>query len=477
MTRRQQLLKQAREHPAQLVDQFLDLEQQLCQWMQKAQSLEDRLSLNSANSSKPPSSDGLAKKPVPKSLRPKSGRRPGGQPGHTGATLKRVVHPHQKKVHSLTTCPCGRCGGVSLRGRPVVGYERRQVFDLPPLILKVTEHQAEIKRCPVSGLIVKASFPEGVSSPTQYGPNFRGLMVYFHNQQILPFDRLRQVCQDLFGQPLSLGTLTQANQRAYDSLQPVENALVAKLRRARLLHLDESGLRVAAALHWLHVACTSKLTFYGVHEHRGREAMDALGILPHCHNWLVHDHWKPYYVYDAMHALCNQHLLRELKFLWEEHRQAWALEMSRFLLKEKSAPQTAKGLNENQFQRARARYRAIVRNGRRKNPRWKWNKNDPLSSKTGNLLDRLQDFDLMILAFLADPKVPFTNNQAEQDIRMIKVKQKISGGFRTLKGAQIFARIRSYLSTCRKHDLNLWEACRRAVIGQPFMPWAPAGAG
>ena len=202
--------------------------------------------------------------------------------------------------------------------------------------------------------------------------------------------------------------------------------------------------------------------------------MDALGILPHCRCWLMHDHWKPYYKYDALHALCNQHLLRELKFLAEENHQLWATELSHFLIEWKDNPLTQLGLDEEQFNKAHARYKAIVRQGRHNYPRRQPGQGCTKQSKAANLLDRLEDYDLCVLAFLIDPSVPFTNNQGERDIRMIKVKQKISGCFRTLSGARVFARIRSYLSTCRKQGRNLWEACHQLVIGQPFMPNMPA---
>jgi transposase len=188
----------------------------------------------------------------------------------------------------------------------------------------------------------------------------------------------------------------------------------------------------------------------------------------------VHDHWKPYYKYEALHALCNQHLLRELKFLVEQHQEAWAAELSRFLLDWKDDPLIHSGLDEAQFKRAHARYQAIVRQGRRDYPRRQPGQGRTRQCKAANLLDRLEDFDLSVLAFLIDPNVPFTNNQGERDIRMIKIKQKISGCFRTLFGAQVFARIRSYLSTCRKQGRNLWEACYQVVIGQPFMPNTPS---
>ncbi len=473
LTPREELLLQARRHPEDVVDQLLAVQQQVKDLLAKIRKLEDCQALNSTNSSKPPSSDGLAK-PAPKNLRPKTNRKPGGQPGHPGHTLEPVEKPDDFQVHPLSLCSCGLCAGVSLKDQPVLGYERRQVFDLPPLCLIVTEHQAQIKQCPVSGLRVTAPFPTHVQAPVQYGPHFRGFTLYLFNQQLLPFERLRQTCLDLFGQPLSLGTLTQTNERAYQSLSRVESAIIRSLIQAPAVNVDESGVRVAGKLHWLHVACTPDLTFYGVHGQRGSEAMDALGVLPHCRHWLVHDHWKPYYKYDALHALCNQHLLRELKFLFEEHLETWADQLSRFLIQWKDDPLTKLGLDEEQFDRAHARYKAIICQGRRTHPRRQSGQGRTKQGKAANLLDRLEDYDLSVLAFLADPDVPFTNNQGEQDIRMIKVKLKISGCFRTLKGAQVFSRIRSYLSTCRKQGRNLWDACHKLVIGNPFMPTAPA---
>jgi transposase len=470
---REGLLAQARREPEAVVDRLLAAERRVEELLAENRALKGRLALNSSNSSKPPSSDGLEKPPVLPSLRVKSGRKPGGQPGHPGHALEPMKNPRYTRVHSLKACPCGQCGGVSLENVPVLDYECRQVIDLPILRMEATDHRAEIKRCPVSGRTVKAAFPEGVEAHVQYGPHFRGLTIYLFNEQILPFDRLRKTCRDLFGQTLSLGTLTQTNARAYETLAPVESAIIRGLAQAPALHADESGLRVAGRLHWLHVASTSGLTFYGVHGRRGAEAMDALGILPSCRSWLVHDHWKPYYKYQALHALCNQHLLRELKLLSEQFAQRWAARLSRFLLKWKNDPRTKTGLNEQLFLLAHRRYRAILRDGRLTHPRRKPGQGRSKQDKATNLLDRLEDYDLCVLAFLCDPNVPFTNNQAEQDIRMIKVKQKISGCFRTLAGAQCFARIRSYLSTCRKQGLNLWDACFQAAIGQPFMPNLP----
>ena len=279
LTRREELLFQARRHPEAVVDLLLTAEQRVKELWEKVRALAGRLALDSSNSRQPPASDGLAK-PAPKSLREKTGRQPGGQLGHAGSPLQPVENPDRIERHRLQGCPCGLCTGVDLRGQRVLAYERRQGFDLPPMRLLTTEHQAEIKQCPVSGRRVTAPFPADVVAPVQYGPHFRGFTLYLFRQQILPFNRLRQACQDWFGQPLSLGTLTQTNARAHQTLAPVEAVVVRALIQAVVVNVDESGLRVAGRLHWLPVACTAGLTFYGVHGRRGAAAMDALGVLP-----------------------------------------------------------------------------------------------------------------------------------------------------------------------------------------------------
>jgi len=468
---REDLLSLARSHPEALVDIILALQERLVQLENRVKELETQLARNSSNSGKPPSSDALSK-PAPKSLRAPSGRKPGGQPGHPGRTLQRVKNPDHIQVHRLEVCP--HCGGGDLGREAALNYESRQVFELPPRLLEVIEHRAQIKCCPHCGEEARADFPAGVSAPAQYGPRFEGLMVYLNDQQFLPYDRLAQFCEDIFGQPLSAGTVAAANERTYQALEPFAQAVASQVPQAPVVHLDESGVRVAGALHWLHVASTGQLTFYGVHPKRGTEAMDAFGIVGACRQWVVHDHWGPYYSYQqCLHASCDEHLLRELKFLWEEQHQVWAQQLSDLLLELHARRQKHGEFNEHQFKRAFKRYHNVVRRGRYRHPRLAPGQGRCAQSKAANLLDRLEDFDYNILAFLLDERVPFTNNQAEQDIRMIKVRQKISGCFRTLRGAQVFCRIRSYLSTCRKQGRNVWEAIQMAVIGQPFIPSAP----
>jgi len=464
---RRRLFKLARTCLSKLIDLLLRLEDEVRQLRREVKELQARLALNSQNSSKPPSTDGLAK-PAPKSLRQKTGRRPGGQPGHAGCTLQPVTQPDHVWLHVLSACPCGRCDGRSLRQQPVLGHEKRQVFELPQKPLEVTEHQAEIKRCPVSGCLVTAGFPAGVNAAVQYGPRFKAQMVYFNVEHFIPFARLTRICEDLYGQPLSEATVVAANQAAYAHLALFEQRVVELLPQALVNGCDESGLRVAKRLHWLHVVSNPGLTFYGVHAKRGAEAMDEFGILSRCKNWLIHDHWKPYFIYrDCLHALCNEHHLRELKFLAEEHQESWAQEMSRFLLDCLQRRKSQGVLDQRQFKRIQADYRAILKKGRRLHPR---REGSGAQSKGANLLDRLEDFELNVLAFTVFGEVPFTNNGAERDIRMEKTKQKVSGCFRTLHGARVFARIRSYISTCRKQGRNILEELQKAIVGKPFMP-------
>ncbi len=477
LSRRQQLFQLARSGLGKLIDLLLRLEAKLRRLLgevsalrRQVKELKARLALNSTNSSKPPSSDGLAK-PVPKSLRTRTGRRPGGQPGHPGQTLQPVVRPDHEIVHRLERCTCGACHGCSLREAPVLGHEKRQVFELPQKPLEVTEHQAEIKRCPVSGALVTAAFPPQVNAPAQYGPRFRAQMVYFNEDHFIPYTRLTRICQDLYGQPLSEATVIAANERTYENLAPFEHALWELLPQAPVNHCDESGLRVAGALHWLHVVSNAHLTFYGVHPKRGREAMDYFDILPRCRNFLVHDHWKAYFTYeDCLHALCNQHHLRELKFLYEEQQEFWAQELSRFLLDLHQRCLTHGVLGRREFKKCLAAYRVILGKGRRRHPR---QEGHAAQTKAANLLDRLEDFEMSVLAFAVFAEVPFTNNGGEQDIRMQKVQQKISGCFRTLHGARVSARIRSYISTCRKQGRNILDELEKAILGSPFIPSAP----
>ena len=455
---RERLLEMVRREPEKFVDLFLDLQARLGE-------LERRLGQNSRNSSKPPSSDGY-QKPAPKSLRRPTGKKSGGQPGHPGKTLCRTETPDHILVHELTFCPCG----TDLSGVAAEDYESRQVFDLPRPRLEVTEHRGEIKTCPGCGDRLTAFFPDFVRAPVGYGPSFQSFLVYLKDCQLLPLARIGQLCGDLFGQRVSPATVESARRFCHEALLEFEENSRKLFVSSEVGHADESGLRAEAKLHWLHVFSTPEATLYGVYGARGREATDAMGILPFFGGVLVHDFWKPYLSYECGHALCNAHLLRELKFVSEEMGQKWSQKMSELFLKMHGERSKAGSLRRTVWRR---KYRSILKEG------WKENPSPPERSgkrgrlkkgKAQNLLERLGDYRENVLAFLERPEIPFTNNQAERDIRMIKVQQKISGGFRTLEGARRFARIRSYLSTVRKQNLNALEAVLQAFLGKPFIP-------
>lgn len=461
----------AQRKPGRLVDLVLDFQRRL-------HALEARLAQTSANSHRPPSSDGYTK-PDPKSLRTKSGRRSGGQRGHPGTTLSPVDHPTVTVVHPLTRCPCG-CG-ADLRRQPVLRHEHRQVFDLPPHQLDVTEHRVEVKRCPTSGREVSAAFPAGVNAPTQYGPRFTAWLVYLRGQQLLPLERISQMCTDLFARPVSEATVQAAVAAAYHALAGFEATAADLIAQAPIAHADETGLRVAGQLHWLHVVSTKTLTWYGVHRKRGSDAIRHFALLPRFAGRLIHDCWSAYFELTCLHGLCNAHLLRELTFLHEVQHQRWAKRMLDLLLRmhrSVAAHKARAGPGPSaapQWAAWTRKYQAVLREGFAEHPEphpppGPRRRGRPKHTKAQNLLLRLQAHERSVLAFLHDSHVPFSNNQGEQDLRMMKVQQKISGAFRTLQGATMFARIRAYLSTARKNQRDIFQDIVAALAGRPFMP-------
>jgi transposase len=463
----------------EVVAQVTVLAQQLAKQGEVLQELQARLAKSSRNSSKPPSSDGYGKVKRTESLR-KSGDKPnGGQPGHEGQTLRASEHPDQVESYEVSTCP--HCQ-ESLATLESVGYEERQVFDIPAIRIEVTAHRAEIKVCPVCGHASKGRFPEAVTQAVQYGPAVKTWASYFTNQHYIPVERMTEIFEDLVLHRVSDATVLKASEHLERCIEPSTDAVKGMLRDAEVLHVDESGLRVTGKLHWLHVASTDTLTSYEVHAKRGHEAMEDAGILGAFTGTAVHDHWKPYFTYDACdHALCNAHHLRELRFIEQQYQQSWAQDMAALLLEIKAAvqatPAPAMSLSPPKREAFETRYDAVVQSGFAANPA-------PVSPTEGegkkrgrpkqpppvNLLIRLRDFKPQVLAFMADFRVPFDNNQGERDVRMVKVKQKVSGGFRTLDGAKRFGHIRGYISTARKHAKNVFEALRDAFDGHPFIP-------
>ncbi len=429
----------------------------------RIKELEDQISKNSRNSSKPPSTDGVDK-PSPKSLRKKSGRPIGGQKGHKGTNLKMVATPDTVQRHNVKVCACCQ---KSLKRRDVMYIERRQVYDIPPLEMKITEHQAEIKRC-TCGHINRADFPNGVNHHVQYGPNIKGLLVYMQDYQLLPYERTKEFVEDLLGHQLSAGTLYNVRSNAFDQLATFEDRLKAVLTAAVVAGFDETGIRVTTQCMWLHSCSTAQHAYYQAHTKRGEEAMNEIGILPVFKGTAVHDFWKSYFQYGCKHGLCNAHLLRELIFIKERFGQDWADELIALLLKMKAAKEKAmdkgkQSLSEATLKRYRSLYDTLVNKGLNANPHTtppKKKRGRDKKSKPRNLIERFRDYANDILRFLYDFKVPFDNNFSERDLRMMKVKQKISGCFRSFDGAKFFARIRSFIITARKQNVSAFNALK-----------------
>ena len=432
--------------------------------------LEARLSKDSHNSSKPPSSDGITKRT--KSLRVPSGRKPGGQPGHPGQTLKRVTCPDQVITHSLPET-CDACGEPLAKGARLDG-ESRQVFDLPVLRLEVVEHRTLAARC-ACGRVHRSRFPEGVANTVQYGPRIQSIAVYLTQFQLLPVDRTRQMLRDVFAARLSSGTIQTVIKRAGARLSPCVAGIAQAVGHAPVAHFDESGLRVGGALEWLHTAATASLSWYGRHGKRGHAAMDAHGILPTFRGVAVHDGWAPYRKYSCTHALCNAHHLRELTFLAETTGQSWPNALIELLLaaKEEVAAGGGHPLAPVRIESYQQRYQAILAEGSALNP-----VAEPAAKHRGrakqsdavNLLRRLREHSDDVLRFLTDVRVPFDNNLAERAIRMPKLKQKVSGTFRSAKGADAFCIIRSYLATMRKQGQDIFHSLIHSFQGQTISP-------
>jgi transposase len=457
-----------------LIELILKQMEQIELLTKRVKALEEQLAKNSRNSSKPPSSDGL-KKPKPKSLREKGQRKTGGQAGHKGKTLCMVSEPNDIVSHRLETCPTCQ---HDLRGAGVEKLEKRQVFDIPPIKIQVTEHQAEVKTCGGCGKVVKAVFPKGVENSVQYGAVLKAQMVYLSTYQLLPTARLVELIADFYGQRVSEDTVLKVLAELSDAVQPSIDHLKTGLLSADLLHCDETGMRVGAQTRWLHVLSNEQLTYYAVAAQRGQVALRQIGLVPEFKGRLLHDAFVSYWVFEqCQHALCNAHILRELRFLHEEQAQSWAGELKTLLLRMKKSVETAQSCGKLEpavladFTQA---YTELLAQGWQANPP----PEKPKSPKRGrvkqspaqNLLRRLGNYQAAVLAFIHDFHVPFDNNLAERDLRMMKVKQKISGSFRTWAGAEIFATLRSYISTARKQGLNVLNAIHIAFIGQPFIP-------
>jgi len=441
----------------------------------RVDELERRLGLNSSNSSKPPSTDSAFEPKAKTTSNTK--RKAGGQKGHVGNNLKMVEHPDVVIVSSPQVC---RDCGASLADTKSCRVASRQVFDLPVLKIEVSEYQVHAKQCPCCKTMSKGSFPEDITAPTQYGKRFDAAISYLSIHQMLPYERITQVIEDLFGHPISEGVILNALTRVEENLSSFHTAAKKALVNANVLHADETGINVRGVLHWTHIAISENAAACLLHPKRGVEAMKEMGILPSYNGMLIHDHWKPYESIEGSfeHAFCNAHHLRELKRVSEQDHQRWSEDMSKLLMsahqkvtyakahaKEALSPRMIKRFNTwyDTIVTSAHVYHAVSQKEAGKRGRLK-------QTFAKNLLDRLIKYKDETLRFITHFNVPFTNNAAEQGLRMMKVKEKISGCFMSQKGGRIFMNIYAYILTVKKNGVNILQALLDAMYGKPFMP-------
>lgn len=483
----EQQLQQLQNETALQAEQLLANQVLIAQLVARIQHLETQLAQNSHNSSKPPSSDGYQRSPKQRSLRKKSGKAPGAQPGHKAARLELSQTPDQLVPHFPADCQgCHQpfADATLSETETESEYEARQEFELPlPVKLLVTEHRAYRRTCGACKNVTQAPFPPHLVQTTQYGNGVRALLVYLSQQQLLPYHRVSELVTHLTGQQVSPGTVYHAVVQTSRQLVPVEKSTKQALQQADVLHSDETGVRIMGKTRWLHVASTPTLTHYAVDARRGSKATDDIGILPAFKGVSSHDGWQAYHQYEeCQHALCNAHHLRELTLVLEELGQAWAGDVIALLLEVKQAVEQARVKGQRQLAveylaEVEKRYQQLIEQGLAANPppAGGWPKSASgrgraKKSKARNLVERLDRQRESVLRFAYRFDVPFDNNQAERDVRMVKVQQKVSGGFRSWEGAQHFCRIRSYLSTLRKQGADVLDALRLTLNGQPPMP-------
>jgi transposase len=474
-----------------LADQVKQLEAQNAVLMAKVEVLEAELEKlrrelgrNSANSGKPPSSDTLtdlatqaderlsraerrrqAREKAKKFFTERVKRRPGKQPGARGVALRQVGQPDRVELHSPgQCCACGE----SLEGGEVLSTELRQVFDLPTRRLEVTEHQGQFLRCSCAA-VTKAAFPAEAKAPASYGPVIRAVGVYLMIGQHLPVARAAALLAQVCGAPVSTGWLAGLPGEAEAGLAPFLAELRSRLRAEDVLHADETGSRISGARYWFHVACNGLLTLLDCHPKRGAEALEDMAVLPFFSGVLVTDGWKPYWSIEGIeHALCCAHLLRDLASLSvSSHHRDWADEMADLLVEAKDATESAGGLSAGQLKAYRARYTKLINRGVAALPA----RHQPgtVHRDAANLLRRLRDQRAEVTRYWVDPAVSFDNNQAERDLRMAKLQQKISGCFRTFAGAKAFCAVRSYLQTAQKHGLQSLDVLIQLFKGEPWL--------
>lgn len=461
--------------PPEVIAYIMTLHQIIESMDARIKALECRLNLNSYNSGKPPSSDGYARKNRKDSQSSSTRKKPGGQPGHKGKTLQQSPNPDHIEYYTSDFCSC--CGKSLINGK-ITGIEKRQVYDLPPPPqIEITEHQSITILCCHCGTKSSGEFPSDVTQPVQYGSRIKSYMSYLVHYQLIPYGRATEVCSDLFGFSLSPGTIVNLTHGLSKKLHDFEDQVRDSLKNEPVIHNDETGLRIEGGLNWFHVTCTPNLTLYSIQKKRGTEAINEIGILPDFKGISVHDFWHPYLSYSCEHSFCCAHILRELIRVEEETGQKWPLQLIELLLQGKEFKEMYHhdGLMIPPIivNSIRDSYEEIILTGLAANPPPIPNfkkRGRTKKSFARNLLERLDTYRDEILRFIDNLIGPFDNNLAERDIRMMKVKMKISGGFRNYSTAVAVALIRSYISTIRKNGLNVIEEIMSAFDNKPWIP-------
>jgi transposase len=475
MDERQALVEEIK----QLKQENQELQERLAAAEVKIKQLVELLNQHSGNSNWPSSRDKSRAKPKSKNQRQKTERKAGGQEGHEGHTLAINLEPDVIERHRPLACD--HCQQPLAERTVPIEVAKRQVIDLPPLRFVTTEHQAETVVCPDCGGVTTAAFPAEVSHPVQYGSGVKQLAVYLRSEQFIPYERSRQLLADLFELPIGTGSLQNFVHAAANQVQAVTEAIKEAIRESQVAHADETGFYIGGQRYWLHTVSTEELSHFEPHPKRGQAATDEIGILPCFRGTLVHDAWATYWQYRSLvHALCNAHHLRDLTAIVENDQQAWASFMRAFLLTAKQLVETAQQqgqttLSADQMERIDRLYDALVSLGLGENPLPAdqpppTKRGRPKRTKARNLVERFAQHKAAILRFVHDFKVPFDNNLAERDIRMMKVQQKVSGCFRSWQGAVSFCRLRSYISSIRKQGLSVWEALGSLFNGPLLFP-------
>jgi transposase len=416
--------------------------------------LRRRLGMDSSNSHKPPSSDGYKKKSVKPAIPKEGGKKQGGQAGHQGKSLKMVSEPTTSVIHHPSSCSC--CGRVFEQDSFELLDIRRQVFDIPVPHLEVTEHR--ISRITCCGQSHIGSFPQGVTAPVQYGVRALTLASMLNVDFRMPYHKVSQLFEDIYGSSINESTVFSANERLYAASQAIEQEIKESLLSSEVAHVDETGMRVEGKLQWFHTVCNASFCYIFVHAKRGLEALrSSCSLAPDLKNWMVHDCWQSYFDFDnCSHALCNAHILRELRSLTEQG-SVWASKMSQFLLDLYQASEKGSSVVKD-FDHWQKKYEDICcQADQEEPPPQKSARGRPKNTKGRNLLNRLKEHQAAVLAFARVEVVPFTNNRAEQDIRVIKTKQKVAMSFRTFDGAKVYARIQGVIKTIRKQKRNLFQ--------------------